>query len=68
MVPILSFEPTHEIMALIALGKLLSSNTHAQQSSGATRLIFGQTLHLLPYFMCVNSEGSGETAQMRSLA
>ena len=40
---------------------------HAQQSSGATRLIFGQTLHLLPYFMCANSEGSGETARMRSL-
>ena len=27
-------------------------------------LIFDRTLRLLPYFMCVNSEGSGETAQM----
>ena len=35
---------------------------------GATRLIFGQTLRLLPYIMCVNSEDSGETAQMHSLA
>ena len=26
------------------------------------------TLHLLPYFMCANSEGSGETARMRRLA
>ena len=41
-----------------------SSNTHAQQSTGATRLIFGQTLYLLPYFMCANSEGSGETARI----
>ena len=37
---------------------------HAQQSTGATRLIFGQTLRLLPYFMCANSEGSGETARI----
>ena len=34
----------------------------------ATRLIFGQALRLLPYFMCANSEGSGETAWMHSLA
>ena len=43
------------------------SNTHAQQSNRATRLIFGQTLCLLPYFICANSEGSGETTRMRSL-
>ena len=30
-------------------------------------MIFYQTLRLLPYFMCANSEGSGETAQMRRL-
>ena len=28
---------------------------------GATRLIIGQTLRLLPLFMCANSEGSGES-------
>ena len=44
------------------------SNTHAMQSTGATRLIFYQILRLLPYFICANSEGSGETARMRSLA
>ena len=27
-----------------------------------------RTLRLLPYFMCANSEGSGETARMRRLA
>ena len=44
-----------------------SSNAHAQPSSGAKCLIFGQILHLRPYFMCANSEGSGETARMRRL-
>ena len=43
-----------------------SSNAQAQPSNGATRLIFGQILHLFLY-LCANSEGSGETAQMRSL-
>ena len=28
---------------------------------------FGRTHRLLPYFMCVNSEGSNETARMRWL-
>ena len=45
-----------------------SSNAHAQPSTGARCLIFGWTLRRFPYFMCVNSEGSGETAWMRRLA
>ena len=45
-----------------------SSNTHVQSSSGDRCLIFGRTLRLFPYFMCANSEGSGETARMRRLA
>ena len=57
-------------MTLFVLRKLILKNTHAQPSSGATVLclIFRQTLRLLPYFMCANSEGSGETARMRRLA
>ena len=39
-------------------------NMHAQLSSGAKCLIFSCSLRLLPYFMCVNSEGSGKTGQM----
>ena len=35
---------------------------------GLDVLIFGRTLRLLPYFMCANSEGTGETARMRRLA
>ena len=34
---------------------------------GARSLIFGQILHLHPYFMCANKDGSGETARMRRL-
>ena len=49
-------------MALFALRKRQSSNAHAQQSTGATRRLFGQTLRLRPYVLCANSEGSGETA------
>ena len=41
-----------------------SSEVHAQPSNGARCLIFGQTRRLFPYFMCANSEGSGETARM----
>ena len=36
----------------------------AQPSSGARCLIFGWTLCLLPYVMCANNEGSGETVRM----
>ena len=41
---------------------------HVQPSSRARCLIFGWTLHLLPYFVCVISDGSGEAAQMRRFA
>ena len=58
------FEPTYEIMAPIALRRL---NLQTRMRSHP-RLIFGQTLRLLLYFMCANSEGFGKTAQMRSLA
>ena len=30
--------------------------------------MFGRTLRLLPFFMCANSEGSGETARLRRFA
>ena len=60
-------ESCDEIMALFDLHKL-SSNAHAQPSSGARCLIFGWTLRPLSYFMCVNSEGSGETALICRLA
>ena len=46
----------------------INSFMHAQPSSGASCLIFGRNLRLLPYFMCANSKGSGETGWMRRLA
>ena len=45
-----------------------SSNAHVHPSSGAVCMIFGRTLRLFPYFMCANSDGSGETVRMRRLA
>ena len=62
-----AFEPSREILVLFVLRKH-SANAHAQPSSGARCVIFGLTLRLLPYFMCANSEGSGETARMHRLA
>ena len=60
-------EPPHESMVLFVLRTLILQ-THTQPSNGARCLLFGQTLRLLPYFICANSEGSGETARMRWLA
>ena len=39
----------------------------SQPSNGARYLIFGRNLHLLPYFICATSQGSGETARMPRL-
>ena len=58
------FEPAHEIMALFVLRKRILQNAHAQPSSGARCLMFCRTLRLLPYFMCANSEGSGEPVRI----
>ena len=55
-------EPTHETMVLFVLRKLIFQT--CMPSTGARCLIFGWTLRLLPYFMCANNEGSGETAQI----
>ena len=44
--------------------KRILQNTHAQPFSRDRCLIFGRTQRLLPYFMCANSEGSGETARL----
>ena len=63
------FEPCHEIMVLFVHPKfILQTLAHAQPSSGTRCLIFGRTIRLLPYFVCANSEGSGETARVRRLA
>ena len=59
------YEPTHEIMALFFLRKILQKRMCSNPVG--LRLIFGQTLRLLSYFMWANSKGSGETARMRSL-
>ena len=55
-------------MALIALRKLNLQTRMRSNPMGLHVCFFGQTLRLLPYFVCANSEGSGETARMRRLA
>ena len=59
----------HDMIQLMRLWHFSSSvNSFFKRASGAKCLIFGQTLRLLPYFMCANSKGSGETAWMCRLA
>ena len=52
-------EPAHEIMALFILRKLILQMRIRSHPVGVRCLIFGRILRLLPYFMCVNREGSG---------
>ena len=55
------YAPSHEIMVLFILRKLILQTCMRSHPVGARCLIFGCTFRLLPYFMCANSEGSGET-------
>ena len=64
---ILLIEPAHEILALFVLRKLILQTPMRSHPVGLNVWFFGRTLRLLPYFMCANSEGSGETARMRRL-
>ena len=69
-VPEIYFDPTshgNEMSQLMKLWHFSSSVNSFFKPSGARCLIFRLTLRLLPYFMCANSEGSGETAGMRRL-
>ena len=63
-------EPGHEIVVLFAHRKrILQARMRSHPVElGIWCLIFGRTHRLLPYFMCTNSEGSGETAWIRRLA
>ena len=61
-------EPSHEIIGLFVLRKLIFQTRMRSHLDGARCLIFGRTLLLFPYFMFANSEGSDETARMRRLA
>ena len=61
-------EPALEIMVLFILRNLILQSRIRSHPVGARCLIFGWTLHLLPYFKCANSDDSGETARMRRLA
>ena len=55
-------------MVLFLLPELILQTCMRSHHVGARCLIFGWTFRLLPYFMCVNSGGSGETARIHRLA
>ena len=56
-------------MVLFVLRKLiLQTRMRSHPINGARSLNFGRTLCVFPYFICANSEGSGETVQMCRLA
>ena len=52
------FEPSHEIMELLVLRKLIFQTRMRSHPVGARRLIFGRILRLFPYLVSANSEGS----------
>ena len=49
-------------MVLFVLCKLILQMRMRSHPVGLDAWFFGRTLQLLPYFMCANNEGSGETA------
>ena len=55
-------------MVLFVLHNLILQTRMRNHPVGLDVCCFGRTLRLLPYFMCSNSEGSGETVRMRRLA
>ena len=62
-----TFGPDQKISVLIAYSPSPSLRLHMQLSSGSKGIIFFPSLHMHPYFACASSEGSDETAHMRSL-
>ena len=60
-------EPSHEIMAFFVLRNLIQPCMRSRPVVLDVRFLVGPFC-LLPYFMCVNSEGAGKAAQMRRLA
>ena len=64
---LIRYEPSHEIMVLFTLCKLILQMGLRSHPVGSRCLIFGRTLRLLSCFMYANREGSGETARMRRL-
>ena len=60
-------EPNYEITALFSSSINSFFKRDVWPSSGARCLIFDLTHRLFLYFMCANSEGFGETAQIRRL-
>ena len=56
------YDKAPEMLIGIAYAQKPHFNTNADVSRGAIGLNFGPSIHLLPYFVYVSSEGSGEPA------
>ena len=61
------FEPAHATTVLHARALSQHLSVNAMSFTGARHLEFPPNPELLPYFVCANSEGSGESAHMRRL-
>ena len=65
----IAFEPCHEIVVFFVLRKLIiQMRMRSRPVELDVSCLVGSFSRLVPYFMCANSEGSGETARMRRLA
>ena len=58
------FETAHKTLERIPYAQKSHLNGHPEESSLARALIFGLTLHLIPYIVYARSKGSGKTGQM----
>ena len=56
------YDKAHEMLIVIAYAQEPHLNTHDVVSMEAIGLNFCPSIHLLPYFVYVSSEGSGEPA------
>ena len=61
-------EPTHEVMALFVLRKLILQTCRRSHPVGLDVWYLVRPFVYFHTFMCANGEGSGETARMCSLA
>ena len=62
------YDKAHEMLIVIAYAQMPPLNNHAAVYRDAIRLYFGPSIHLLPYFVYVSCEVSGDPAHLRGIA
>ena len=68
MIHFFVFQPNHKMLVLIAKASSLFLNGYTELCGGTRKLNFGFNVYICPFFSCAISEGSRETARMRSLS